>query len=44
MDWAVPVSKDAVGIGFRQPIGEHDPLHTGVYAKTITLTLEQTKP
>jgi hypothetical protein len=44
MGWAVPVSKDAVGIGFRQPIGEHDPLHTGVYAKTITLTLAQTKP
>jgi len=44
MSWAVPMSKDVVGIGFRQPIGEHDPLHTGVYAKTITLTLQQTTP
>ena len=44
MTWAAPVSKDPVGVGFRQPIGEHDPLHTGVYAKTITLTLEQTTP
>jgi hypothetical protein len=44
MNWATPVSKDPVGVGFRQPIGENDPLHTGVYAKTITLTLQQTTP
>jgi len=44
MTWAAPVSKGPVGVGFRQPIGEHDPLHTGVYAKTITLTLQQTPP
>ncbi len=44
MTWATPVSKGPVGVGFRQPIGEHDPLHTGVYAKTITLTLQQTTP
>jgi hypothetical protein len=29
---------------FRQHIGLHDALHTGTYAKTITLTLEQTTP
>jgi hypothetical protein len=44
MTWAAPVSKGPVGVGFRQPIGEHDPLHTGTYAKTITLTLQQTTP
>jgi hypothetical protein len=44
MTWAAPVSKGPVGVGFRQPIGVNDPLHTGVYAKTITLTLQQTTP
>jgi hypothetical protein len=39
-----PVSADAVTVFFRQHIGLHDALHTGTYAKTITLTLEQTTP
>ncbi len=44
LTWTNPISKDLVGVGFKQLIGEHEPLHTGVYAKTITLTLEQTTP
>lgn len=39
-----PVSADVVTLDFKQHIGKNDPLHTGVYAKTITLTLEQTTP
>lgn len=37
-----PIAKDATTVTFRQHIGVHDGLHTGVYSKTITLTLEQT--
>lgn len=44
MTWAAPVTKDTGLVVFRQAIGEKEPLHTGVYAKTITLTLEQTTP
>lgn len=44
LTYATPVSADGVQVKFNQPIGLHDPLHTGVYAKTITLTLEQTTP
>ena len=44
LNWAVPVSADTVKVDFKQPIGKHDPLHTGTYAKTITLTLKQTLP
>jgi hypothetical protein len=39
-----PITKDTTAVGFRQAIGEKEPLHTGVYAKTITLTLQQTTP
>jgi hypothetical protein len=44
LSWAVPVSADTVQVDYRQPIGKHDPLHTGTYSKVITLTLEQTLP
>jgi hypothetical protein len=44
LDYAGPVSADNVTVHFKQHIGLHDALHTGTYAKTITLTLEQTTP
>lgn len=44
MSYPTPVSKDNVEVEFSQWIREHDPLHTGVYSKQITLTLEQTTP
>jgi len=39
-----PVSADNVTVHFKQHIGLHDALADGTYAKTITLTLEQTTP
>jgi len=39
-----PVSNQNETVWFRQHIGATDGLHTGPYAKTITLTLEQTTP
>jgi SMP-30/Gluconolactonase/LRE-like region len=44
LTYETPVSADNVEVEFNQPIGQHDPLHSGTYAKTITLTLLQTKP
>jgi hypothetical protein len=44
LTYAAPVSADDVTVHFKQHIGLHDALHTGTYAKTITLTLEQTTP
>lgn len=44
LEFAEPIAKDATTVEFTQHIDEHDGLHTGVYAKTITLTLEQTTP
>ena len=44
LTYSEPVSADNVNVSFRQHIGLHDGLHTGPYAKTITLTLEQTSP
>jgi hypothetical protein len=44
LTYLAPVTKETVTVHFKQHIGEHDPLRTGVYAKTITLTLEQTHP
>jgi hypothetical protein len=44
LTFGVPIAKDASTLEFSQHIGENDGLHTGVYAKTITLTLEQTLP
>jgi len=42
LSYGGPVSADNVTLTFRQKIGLHDALHTGVYSKTITLTLKQT--
>jgi hypothetical protein len=39
-----PVSADAVTLTFSQKIGLHERLNTGVYAKTITVTLSATEP
>jgi hypothetical protein len=39
-----PVSNDAVTIGFKQSIGQSDPLRTGTYNKTLTFTLSTTNP
>jgi hypothetical protein len=39
-----PVSNDAVTIGFKQSIGQTDPLRTGTYSKTLTFTLSTTNP
>lgn len=44
LTFKVPVSNDAATLEFNQKIGAHDGLRTGKYSKTITLTLEQTKP
>ena len=44
LTFAEPVSKDAATVEFNQHIDDNDGLHHGVYAKTITLTLEQTTP
>lgn len=44
LSWATPIGADNVEVEFNQPIGLHDPLHHGTYAKTIMLTLEQTIP
>jgi len=44
MSYPTPVSADSVDAEFSQWIRTHDPLHTGVYSKQITLTLEQTEP
>gem|GEM_PF-3719733 len=44
MSYPTPVSADSVDAEFSQWIRTHDPLHTGVYSKEITLTLEQTEP
>ena len=44
MTYPTPVNKDNVKTEFSQWIMEHDPLHTGVYSKEITLTLKQTTP
>jgi hypothetical protein len=42
--WTGPVSGDPVTIGFRQHIGETQPLRTGSYSKTLTFTLSTTTP
>ena len=44
MTWTGPVSNDAVTLDFKQSIGATDPLRTGTYAKTLTLTLTTTAP
>ena len=42
LNYAAPVSNDAVTIDFKQSIGATDALRTGQYAKTLTLTLSTT--
>jgi hypothetical protein len=39
-----PVTNDAVTLSWRQAIGANDPLRTGTYSKTLTLTLSTTSP
>ncbi len=39
-----PVTNDVATIGFKQEIGERDPLRTGSYSKTLTFTLSTTTP
>ena len=39
-----PVSNDAVPIEFKQSIAANEPLRTGTYGKTLTLTLSTTTP
>jgi hypothetical protein len=38
------VANDAAPVGFRQSIGDTDPLRTGTYGKTLTFTLSTTTP
>ncbi len=44
LSWAGPVSNDAVTVDFKQPIAASDALRTGIYSKTLTLTLSTTAP
>ncbi|MDA0170766.1 alkaline phosphatase [Solirubrobacter taibaiensis] len=39
-----PVSNDAVSLEFKQSIAANEPLRTGTYGKTLTLTLSTTTP
>jgi hypothetical protein len=42
LSYSAPAMSDAVTVTFKQPIGAGDPLRTGSYSKTITLTLSTT--
>jgi hypothetical protein len=42
--WAAPVAHDPVTIQLSQSIGATEPLRTGTYAKTLTVTLATTQP
>jgi alkaline phosphatase len=44
LNYTGPVANDAVPIEFKQTIGANEPLRTGAYAKTLTLTLSTTAP
>jgi hypothetical protein len=44
LTYTSPVSNDNVTVGFLQPVAATDPLRTGNYSKTITLTLSTTTP
>ncbi len=44
LNWAAPVSNDAIALEFLQPIGATDALRTGAYSKTLTYTLSTTTP
>ena len=42
--YAGPVGRDQVTITLKQSIGATEPLRSGGYAKTVTLTLATTQP
>ncbi|WP_053227172.1 hypothetical protein [Solirubrobacter soli] len=42
--WTAPTSNEVVPITFKQSIAANEPLRTGTYAKTLTLTLSTTNP
>jgi hypothetical protein len=44
LSYSAPVANDSVGIDFSQSIGAAEPLRTGSYSKTLTLTLSTTNP
>jgi hypothetical protein len=44
LTWPGPVSNDNVLVSFKQSVAATDPLRTGTYAKTLTLTLSTTDP
>jgi len=44
LTYSAPTSHDPVTIGFLQRIGANEPLRTGTYAKTLTLTLSTDEP
>lgn len=44
LSYTGPVANDAVGIDFSQSIAASEPLRTGGYGKTLTLTLATTSP
>ncbi len=44
LTYTAPVSNDAATIGFQQPVAATDPLRTGTYGKTITITLSTNSP
>jgi hypothetical protein len=42
--YSAPTSNDAVALEFRQHVDANEPLRTGSYSKTLTLTLSTTTP
>jgi|GEM_PF-1341450 len=42
--WSGPVANDPVTVGLTQHVGANEPLRTGAYATTLTLTLSTTTP
>ncbi len=44
LNYTNPVANDQVTLAFRQRINANDPLRTGAYSKTLTLTLSTTQP
>jgi alkaline phosphatase len=44
IDWTGPVANASTPVDFKQSIGASEPLRTGTYSKTLTLTLSTTAP
>jgi len=44
LNWAAPISNDAVTLGFQQSVGANDALRAGAYSKTLLFTLASTTP